>query len=166
MTNDRSRPVPEPAPIYWDLRRRIFNFEPGEMGFAPSADFPRAWGALMDLGFSDAVVTLLSLADGTTSLYFGTGGGMVGSGEHLPVVEASRAFVTEAENNLDWLEQTDEYPLPEVGRVRFYVLTYEGVFTGEAGEDELAEQYDQLSALYFSGQGVITALRETTQRNS
>jgi hypothetical protein len=153
------QPVPEPAPVYTTLRDKIIGLSPIEIGVVPSSGIPNAWGILMELGFPEAAVTLVSLADGTTSLYFNNGGGIIGSGEHEVVAQATRAFVAAAEEYRHDMLPADSFPLPHVGRVRYYILTFTGIFTAEADEGELAEARCFLSPLYCSGQEVITQLR-------
>lgn len=158
--NSPSRqPTPEPAAIYTNLRSSILQLHPEEVGLEPSTSHPNVWGILMEMGFPEVAVTLVSLAEGTTSLYFGTGGGILGAGGHEPVAAASQAFIAQAETNWQRLSPTAVFPLPDVGRVRFYALTYHGAFTAEASGDDLASGLHPHSLLFGAGQSVITQLR-------
>ena len=130
--------IPEPAQVYLQLRGRILKLNPSEVDLVPSKAAPHVWGVLMETGYQVGSATLVSLADGTTSLYYSTGGGMLGSGEFLPVAEASKSLVAQAEDHLQQVSLSNEFPLPEVGQVRFIFLTYTGLFTGEAPEKILA----------------------------
>jgi hypothetical protein len=154
--NDTS---PEPTSIYLQLRSRILSLQPAEVGLAPSTEAPHVWGVLMETGYKVGLATLVSLADGTTSLYYSTGGGMLGSGEYTPIAQASKALVAQAENHFQQLSPTEEFPLPEVGQVRFLVLTYAGAFTAEATEKKLAVGKHALSPLYTCAQEILTQLR-------
>ncbi len=154
------RPVPEPAPVYTSLRSAALRLSAGEIGIAPSAEMPCAWGILMEMGFAEAAVTLLALADGTTSLYFGSGGGIIGGGGHAAVAQASRSLVAAANACCQRLPRCDEFPLPAVDRVRFYVLGFDGVRAAEAGAADLAGGRHPLAALFEGGQAVITQLRQ------
>ncbi len=139
---------PEPAQTYLQLRSRILSLNPAEIGLTPSAEAPHVWGVLMETGYTVGTATLVSLADGTTSLYYSTGGGMLGSGEYTPVAEASKALVAQAENHLQQMSSTNEFPLPEVGQVRFTLLTYSGILSAEAPEKILASGTHPLSPLF------------------
>jgi hypothetical protein len=57
-----------------------------------------------------------------------------------------------------------EFPYAEVGRVRFYVLTPDGVYTAEAGSDEMTDVKHPLHALFRAGHEVVTQLRLTTEK--
>lgn len=106
-----------------------------------------------------AKATLLSLADGTTSLYLSTGGGIIGGGQHESVRKAATAFLAAGEAALPQMTPTTEYPQASGGHARFYLLTYSGTLTAEAAEMALISDEHPLHALAAAGQGVITQLR-------
>lgn len=155
----KSQPVPEPAPIYTELRNRVLTLEPNEVGIVQSEEIANVWGVLMEFVLSEAVVTLVSLADGTTSLYFGNGSGIIGGGEHASVAKASKTLVSNSEKYFKSMTPTTSFPLPSVGRVKFYILTFSGTFTADIDENELGEGKHDLSPLFYSGQKVITQIR-------
>ncbi len=155
---------PAPAPIYAELRKHILTLIPGEVGIVQSEGLANVWGVLMECGFPQAVATLVSLADGTTSLYFGNGGGIIGSGEYTAVARASQALVAHAEDYLNTMSSALSFPLPLLGQVRFYILTFSGIFMAEADERELAGNNHRLSPLFYSAQDVITQIRLQDQR--
>jgi hypothetical protein len=114
---------------------------------------------MMETGYTVGLATLIALADGTTSLNFSTGGGMLGSGDYIPVAEASKAFVVEAELAMDQMPLASEFPLPEAGEVRFNILTYAGSFTSVALEEELAAGQHPFSLLYARARETLEQLR-------
>jgi hypothetical protein len=154
----------QPAAIYTTLRNRILSLNPSEVGIQPSEAAPNVWGVLMEIGLEEAVVTLATLVDGTTSLYYSTGGGMLGSGSYAPVAQAARGLIMEAEGRFWEMAPVEAYPLPEAGRVRFYALTYQGHYTAEASEKELGEGQHALSALFYLAHRVIGTLRQLSER--
>lgn len=162
MLSDDSSPlreVPEPVQMYTDLRNEILSARP-EGGTRQDPEGPtRVWGALMEMGFSRAAATLVSLADGTTSLYLGNGGGIIGAGGKAAVAHASKAFLRASEEYLHHLTSTKSYPLPLVDCVRFYVLTRDGAYTAEGRWKDLRAGTHDLSGLYIAGDAVLTELR-------
>jgi hypothetical protein len=150
---------PEPAQTYLQLRSRILSLKPADLGLAPSAKAPHVWGVLMETGYEVGTATLFSLADGTTSLYYSTGGGMLGSGEYAPVAEASKALVTQAEDHLQHMSSTDDFSLPEKGHVRFTILTYSGTHSAEATEKSIASGNHLLFPLFMQARETLTQLR-------
>jgi hypothetical protein len=160
-----TRPVPEPVTIFKNLRDTLLSMSPSRLGVFPSEALPNVWGVLMETGYSPAVVTLVSLADGTTSLCFGSGGGVIGAEKHTTVRQATAAFIAAAEHHRNKLAPTESFPLPDVDRVRFYVLTFTGTLTAEAGERELGKRIHELSALFYAGHDVITQIRITADES-
>lgn len=114
----------------------------------------------MDTGYRDTLVTLVALVDGTTSLYFGNGGGIIGAGMHEEVRQAASSFLSRAERDLKLMGFADAFPLPTIGEVRFYVRTYEGVRYGRALEHDLAMEHHRLAPLFAAAHRVIDALRQ------
>ena len=151
--------MPEPAQTYSELRNRILTLPPHEAGIVQSAGIPNVWGVLMETGYPEAVVSLVALADGTTSLYFGTGGGIIGGGKFSAVADASRGLVSRSEHYLQRMTPTTSFPLPSIERVRFHVLTFSGAFTADGDEKELGDGRHALSPLFYSAHEVITQLR-------
>ncbi len=151
--------TPEPSPTYLQLRSLLFSLNPADAGLTPSDAAPHVWGVMMETGYAVGFATLVSLADGTTSLYYSTGGGMLGSADYTPVADASKAFVTQAENHLQHMSSSDELSLPDVGQVRFIFLTYTGIYTTEESEETLASGNHPLSRLYKLGRETMAQLR-------
>ena len=156
---------PEPAHTYLQLRSRILSLDPTKLGLSPSIPAPHVWGVVMETGYTVGTATMVSLVDGTTSLYYSTGGGMLGSGEYTPVAEASKAFVALAENLLQYLSSSDEFPLPQVGQVRFVLMTYTGMLTAPEIEKTLASGNHPLSHLYRLGHETLTQLHLLAENN-
>jgi len=157
---------PDPAPTYLQLRSRILSLDPVDAGLTPSLTAAHIWGVLMETSYNVGTATLVALADGTTSLYYSTGGGLLGSGEYAPLAKASKALVTEAENHLQQMSITHQFPLPKVGQVRFIFLTYSGAFTTDATERKLASMKHPLSRLYRLGQETLAQLRILTEKET
>lgn len=155
--------VPEPTQVIKDLRSKALTLSPSEIGVSPSPETPHVWGVLMETGYPEALATLVALADGTVSLYLGHGGGIIGGGEHANVRQAGKALLSSAEQHLAKLSPTTLFPLPNVGRVRFYVLTFSGALTADVDENELGQRRHELSKLFYAGQNVITELRKISE---
>lgn len=137
----------------------ILATDPQTVGIAPSEVHPNVWGVLMECQLSGTPVTLVALADGTTSLYFGNGGGMLGGGGFDEVAKASQDLVALAEAYYPQMTKVTEYPLPEAGAVQFYLLTFAGIYTAIAPEGDLVSGEHRLSPLFNAGNEVITQFR-------
>lgn len=148
---------PEPAPTYLQLRDRILKLEPDELGFTPSVG-GQVWGVVMEAGYEAGTATLVVLADGTTSLYYSTGGGMLGSPGYLPVAQAAKVMVSLANNFIDQMSRVKKVNLPSVGQVNFTLLTYSGKYFTNAPLESLASGDHALSHLYQSGRETLKQL--------
>jgi hypothetical protein len=145
------------------LREQALRVSAHDLEITPSELRPRVWGALMELGYATGIATLMSLADGTTSLYFSNGGGVIGAGEQAAVREAAEAFLDSAEAHLDEFQPVEATPTPRIGRVRLYARTFQGTLGIEATDEELSRDLHPLSAVFHAGHAVITAIREQSK---
>ena len=116
----------------------------------------------METAYPEAVASLAVFAEGGTSLYFSSGGGVIGAGEHDSVRATHGPFFAEAEAKLGAFTKAKETPMPAEGRVRFYIRTYGGTLTAEAAEQDLGEMRHELSPLFHAGHAVIAAVREAS----
>lgn len=149
--------------VMLELRAKALALKPEEIGINKS-NFPKeVWGVLMETGYPDSAFSLVVLADGTASLYFSTGGGIIGAGQHEAVRKSSANFVGWANQYFSLASPVMKYPLPSSGQVVFYFLSYKGVFSYSAKEMELGEGRDKLSNLFHAGHEVISHMREMEQ---
>jgi hypothetical protein len=159
----RRRAKPDPATVDLNLREQALSITAAELSLAPTASQPHVWGLLVDIGYPEGVATLVVFAEGTTSLYFDNGGGIIGGGEHASVRAAATRLLATAEAHLAMLAPAPAAPLPAVGHVRFTLRTFEGTLGAEASEADLVARRHPLSTLFSATHEVITALREVTE---
>ena len=165
----RKRPVkPEQPPevVYMNLRQEALSMTPESLGQAGQVHNDEAYGVAMEMGMGSSVVTLACFADGDARLYYKTGGGMIGGGGHERVRKAAREFVLLAQKALPGMAPTADFPLPEPDRVRFYALTPGGTYTVETDRQDLGEASSELSALFYSGQQVVTEMRQVQEQRA
>ena len=152
----------EQADVYSDLRKQVLSLTKDQLGI----DSP-VLAVLMETRYPDGVATLIAVADGTSSLYFSNGGGIIGTGEYKKVHDSSVTLVNIAEKNIDKLLLTKDFPLPKNGNTRFYVVTPSGIYTNEVLEDDLGNERHPLSPVFFQGHELISYIRavEEHRRN-
>ncbi|MCI0650749.1 MAG: hypothetical protein L0Z55_02575 [Planctomycetes bacterium] len=127
------------VPVFGELRAKALEATPTSLGLGPTSVLPHVFGAIMETGYDPVVATLVVFADGSVSLYFSTGGGIIGAGQHQAVRNAADAFLESAESFHSQLQRTQQTPLPGPGRTRFYLRTFDGTLTAEAEERTLGE---------------------------
>jgi hypothetical protein len=113
----------------------------------------------METGYPHGTVTLLALADGTTSLYLPTGGGVIGAGEHVPVRAAAEAFLKTAQFALSELRSGIDSDALASEAVRFLALTYDGVVGALSSLQVLHQGTGPISSLYFAGDALLSQVR-------
>ncbi|HJX26507.1 MAG TPA: hypothetical protein VJ885_01235, partial [Thermoanaerobaculia bacterium] len=86
------KPQDPPEVVFANLRRRALESTPDSLGLSGIGE-NEPYGAVMDMGIADSVVTLACFADGDAGLYYQTGGGMKGGGAHENVRKAAKEFV-------------------------------------------------------------------------
>jgi hypothetical protein len=105
------------------------------------------------------------VADGTTSLYFSNGGGIIGGGAHESVRVANRKLLEFIESGLELFVPL-ERPLEVMdAAVSFAVLTYDGLRGARDEEKKLRDRRSPLWPAFYLGHEVITALRLTEQKS-
>ena len=147
--------------VYGELRRQVLNLTPGDV--EGSSEFP-VYAAIVDMDMGRAVATLACVADGTTSLYYSTGGGLIGMGQRYEKVrKATLMFLTQATQVLPSLTKTTEFPLPTEGKHFAYLLTEQGVYTQEIDPNKTDPSSKEAYLLFALSQFVLTTMRETDE---
>lgn len=114
----------------------------------------------MEFAYQATVVSLVAIGDGSTSLYFSTGGGVIGAGASQTVRKANQMFLETAGKFVAQFPETTSFPTPGTGRARFYLLAADGVHASDEIEEQaLQQRANPLFPLYAAGQNVITQIR-------
>lgn len=149
----------DPRKASADLRNQMLHVKPERVGISRSELLPNVWGVLMEFWIDKTLVTLVSLADGATSMYYSSGGGNIGCGSFPKVAAASREFIGAAEQRLSLIPATFVCTMPRPGNVSFHLLTFDGFHSIELPEPEPPYAPEPLTMLYGFGQEVITQIR-------
>jgi hypothetical protein len=155
-----------PSQTVDELRSMVLNLNPEEIGLTQESYPHPVFGLVMETGFADGSFTLSVLADGTTSLYFSTGGGIIGAGEHESVRKASGRLLSTAQEFHSKAKKVNTFPKPGQGEVIFYFLTFDGVLSYTALENDLGNEKDELSGLFFAAHNVLSEIRKIEEKKS
>ena len=144
---------------YVDLRQMILNLKSESM---PESERDGSiYAALVDMDMGKAVVSLVSVADGTTSLYFSSGGGQLGLGNaHEQVREATKDFLRDAERTLSGMASATDFSLPDNQRHVVYLLTDNGIFRQEIDVQKINSAPQTTQFLFSLYNNVISRIRE------
>ena len=143
------------AEVYTDLRRQVLELPSEQSGVS---DEP-ILALLMETAYPEAVATLVAAVDGSTSLYFSNGGGIIGAGEHGVVAQTNRRWLDTGAEFLSELEPVTDPAPPSEGMTQFVAVTPEGLRAKTAPEEQLGENQHPLSPLFHAGHEVITQIR-------
>jgi hypothetical protein len=146
--------------VIQDLRSMVFALKPSDIGLDRKSFPGQVWGVVMETGMDSGFYTLVVLADGTTSLYFSTGGGIIGAGEHSSVRTESVRYLAIAESASSTATPSNSFPPPTAGQTSFYFFTFDGTRSYSAKEVDLGEQRDKLSELFHAAHSVIASVRQ------
>ena len=82
---------PLPNVVYMEMRGQMFRLNPEKVGIKRANDHTKAWGVMTEFTIDDGYVTMVSLANGRTYMYFSSGSGILGAGDYSMVSIASAA---------------------------------------------------------------------------
>ena len=143
-----------------DMRALALAIDPAEVGLQPSPELPSVFGVVMDTTYDSGVVTLVALADGTTSLYTTSGFGVIGGGAHPQVVAANYRLLRAAEAHRSVFGPDTSDAVPPPGAVTTRLLTFDGRFAATEQEETLGMGGSPLSPLFHAAHAVIGELRQ------
>jgi hypothetical protein len=133
-------------------------------GLRTKALTSREEGVVMDIGLSGgSSATIVALSSGDASIYLSSGGGYIGGFGHTTISKAAKRAVTLAQKMPPGAMSLHGYPVPEEGKVHFYLLTKKGVTFYTLPEKKLLEGKDAFSELFFAMDAIMTEFRKLDQ---
>jgi hypothetical protein len=145
---------------YLGLRSMALAIEPGSIGVAPTAELPHVYGVVMDMGYDTGTATVVAFADGSVSMYYSSGGGVIGAGGHEQIRSAAHQLLVVAERELAAFSDSQPDELPAVEHTQITVLSYDGSLRAAAATDDLGEGRLPGSPVFLAVHDVITQIRE------
>lgn len=153
-----------PADAGRELRLMMLTTPPARIGEKPTKQFPRVYGILMDWPIDKQTATVFSTSSGTASLYTTSTFGIIGGEGHESVRIAAIKFVRAADRLFDSAIPTTQYPYPDPGRVRFYLLTFDGVRVLDTDFASIMNRTSKYAEFFGLGQDVLTELRLVAEK--
>lgn len=150
----------DPRALYDELRGEILGLDPASALLRPTTELPHVWGALLETGYGAEVATLVSLSDGTTSLYTTSGFVIIGGGSHPQVATVTQQFLALVEASLAGFGDDPDAEVPSDAQTIIRAMTYDGRRSVRAPEDDFGYGRHPLSAVFHAGEAVITELRQ------
>lgn len=145
--------------MFQKMRDMQLRTPPREMGLVPSAP-DQIVCVCMEQGIGDGAMSLRCFLDGTVSLYFTGGFGIIGVGQNDEGKSKGLALVNAADQFREHFQPDQELALPGGDRTRFILVRFDGTFSVEVATADLESGQGPLSPLFHLGHEVITVARK------
>lgn len=131
----------------------------------PTDAYPKIYGVLMDWPLPGGqTATVVSLCDGSASIYTTSDFGILGGIGHETVRNAATNFVKTAQALYEDGVPTTDFSYPTADHTRFYLLGFSGVRVIDTEIASLLKPSAKYSDLWTAGQNVLTELRKITEK--
>ncbi|HNY32939.1 MAG TPA: hypothetical protein PKO15_18820 [Fibrobacteria bacterium] len=150
---------PAGAGMFQKMRDMQLRTPPSEMGLTAQAP-DQIVIVCMEQGLDNGAYSLRCFVDGTVSLYFTSGGAIIGVGQQDEGRQKGLAFLQAAEAFRPQFQPDTELALPTAGRTRFILVRFDGTFSVEVATADLESGQSPLSPLFHLGHEVITVARK------
>lgn len=149
---------------YASMRKLAFTFKPEDMDIKLGNDY-QVYGAVVDMGIdSENTATMICFIDGTTSLYFSKGGGIIGAGQHESVKKAVLTFLENCYQALPVTRHIDSIDdLPEENHHTFYLFTKAGIFSIDINLADILK-CKEYKLLFSQSQIVLNEIRKVGKK--
>jgi len=147
-----------------DLRRLVLTTPVEKLGFAADEDYPAVYGVLAEWDIDGVTATVMSMRDGTASLYTTSTFGIIGGQGHASVRQAAARYVKLANKFAATGKPVTEFPYPKGREVFFYLLTYSGILQVTGDIAAIERESDPTHPLFWAAQDVLTELRLITEK--
>ena len=134
-----------------------------KFGFISDANFPTVYGVLTEWDIDGVTVTVMSMRDGTASLYTTSTFGIIGGQGHESVRQAAASYVKTAEQFVKSGKTVADFAYPKSDQVFYYLLTYDGVQLITGDMTAIEHGPDPTRPLFAAAQDVLTELRLITE---
>ncbi|PYG89029.1 hypothetical protein LY28_00849 [Ruminiclostridium sufflavum DSM 19573] len=151
---------------YASMRKLAFTFTPDDMGIKMGNDY-QVFGAVVDMGVDKGkTATMICFIDGTASLYFSNGGGIIGAGQHEAVKKAVSTFLESCFQALPAMKKIDNIDtLPEENNHTFYLFTRAGIFSINI-DIQNVDKSKEYKLLFSQSQLVLNEMRKVSKKNN
>ena len=152
-----------PDDVAAELRLMAFETKHGVEPARGGDGGPRSFGLIHEFWQGRTMVTMAAFATGDLSLYFSTGGGILGGIEHANVAETVRKTIPLLGPLTAQLERSDAVDPPAPGEVTFTVLTDQGRFRSVLNAMPAKDIKDPNFQMLALAQGLIGELRKVSE---
>ena len=152
-----------PADVMREIRLKILATPPSQMNRKPTDEYPHVDEIIMDWPIEDSTISVMASSAGDGSIYTTSNFGVFGGINYQNVRNEAKKFVKLGEKYYSEAAPTKDYPYPQNGHVRFYLICYDGVRVIDAEVNFVSKQNAKYSDLFAEAQRMIGELRQIAQ---
>lgn len=145
-----------------ELRDQILS---GEYKINESTGENEVTAVVLDVGTENGAYSLLVISDGTCSLYYENGGGIIGAGGHKNVGYVTKILLKRANEFCDKPVSLMNCKFPDKNGFIVHIMTKSGNYEFTGNTRALSDG-NRSSELFFLCNSVITQLRLLSERNN
>jgi len=145
---------------YLMLRAAALEMKSATLGIETSKN--DVFGVIMDWGLEEGTSTLVVFETGDVSMYYSSGGGMIGGITHEEVRKAGEIFLSNCKGFIKNAEVLQDLNLPTKDFVRFYFLTDDGILIAEESMRNFEKGDSKWLELFIAANNVITEFTKVT----
>jgi hypothetical protein len=150
----------KPNENYLGLRQQVLNLKPSDIGVTLDNE-QQVYAAVVDMPINKNIASLICVFDGTVSLYYSNGGGMIGLGQKFDEVrKAGGSFLFSARQVLSKFDKVNKFPLPDGNKANVYLLTMNFIYKTSFDMSKVDSCSKEVSFINFLIQNVINKIRE------
>ena len=143
---------------YEEMREMAFLASTEQLGLS-SIGKDQVYGIISEMDMEGATITLATFLNGDASIYFSSGGGVIGAGQHESVEKIVKEYVKNGQNYLDKGVKTEKTNLPENGMGNFNFLTEKGIYKISQSLNNLESGNSEFSNLFVELNEIINEIR-------
>jgi hypothetical protein len=151
------------ADNYLELRKQAFSASPKDLQLTEDR-IGKIYGIIMETGYPEAIFSLIAFAEGSVSLYFSNGGGIIGIGQHEKPRKIALEYINQANDFLKYASETKEFLHPNNKETIFYFLTFDGIFYYKYIENNFGNNKNDLSELFHKAHELISEARNIEEK--
>jgi hypothetical protein len=145
-----------------ELRKNMLS---GDIQVNETIGINQVIAVIIDIGSKMGGYCLVAVSDGSCSLYFENGGGIIGAGQHKNVQYVSRILLTEANDLMDNPVLQFKTDIPKDKNFIIHILTKNGKYEFVGKTNDISEQSNS-GRLFYLCSNVITQLRLLDERKN
>lgn len=157
-----------PLQEYLQVRKKLLDTVPDDLKIAvpDPAEKVIVYGAVVDMRIEDRIMTLSCFIDGSASVLYSTGGGLLGLGHKYPNVrKASGTLVLNAMQVLDSCRKPSSFNIPSGVKHYVYLLTNKGIMFTAIDVGNMEDETKQRQFLFVLYKRVLDEIGLVANKN-